>query len=129
MSRAIENGANAMAEGFLFSVATLLIIGETWRSSRNTSKRRDDVNDRLETLQGDVDGLKSRLEAFANESNERWEAERQRWAYHNRTQNAQGLTIIEMMNSLEYWSGWLKSVFGADGRNLRARHWHYPAFN
>lgn len=72
-----------MAEGFLFGVATLLIIGETWRSSRNTSKRRDDVDDRLETLQGDVDGLKSRFEAFAIESNERWEAERQRWVNYN----------------------------------------------
>lgn len=81
MSRAIENGANAMAEGFLFGVAALLIIGETWRSSRNTSKRRDDVNDRLETLQADVDGLKSHLESFANESNQRWEAERQRWVH------------------------------------------------
>ncbi|KAI3998256.1 optic atrophy 3-like protein [Schizophyllum commune Loenen D] len=32
-TRAIENGANAIAEGFLFAVAAALILGESWRSS------------------------------------------------------------------------------------------------
>ena len=41
MGRAIENGANAIAEGFLFSVAAVLILGETYRSSRNQARRRD----------------------------------------------------------------------------------------
>lgn len=49
--RAIENGANFLAEGFLFTVAAGLIIGETWRSSRSSSKQRDDVNVKLEELQ------------------------------------------------------------------------------
>lgn len=49
--RAIENGANFLAEGFLFTVATALIIAETWRSARSSSKRRDDVDDKLDELQ------------------------------------------------------------------------------
>ncbi|KAK0473958.1 optic atrophy 3 protein-domain-containing protein [Armillaria novae-zelandiae] len=57
--KAIDNGANALAEGFLFSVAALLIIGETWRSSRSQSKRRDDVNDKLDEL-GTADQLEQR---------------------------------------------------------------------
>ncbi|KAF8881303.1 optic atrophy 3-like protein [Gymnopilus junonius] len=51
VSTAIENGANALAEGFLFSVAAGLIVAETWRSSWNESKRRDSVNVRLEELE------------------------------------------------------------------------------
>lgn len=60
--RAIENGANALAEGFLFSVAALLILGETWRTSRNQSKRRDDVDERIEELSTNVTSLTQRLE-------------------------------------------------------------------
>lgn len=60
--RAIENGANALAEGFLFSVAALLILGETWRTSRNQSKRRDDVDEKMEELSTNVASLTERLE-------------------------------------------------------------------
>jgi Optic atrophy 3 protein (OPA3) len=60
--RAIENGANFLAEGFLFSVAAALIIGETWRSSRSQSKKRSDVNDSIEGLQTRVRELSARLQ-------------------------------------------------------------------
>jgi optic atrophy 3 protein len=50
-TRAIQNGANALAEGFLFSVAASLILAETYRSSRSNSKRREDVDDRIEDLE------------------------------------------------------------------------------
>jgi optic atrophy 3 protein len=69
MRRAIENGANFIAEGFLFTVAVGLIMGETWRTSRNQSKRRDDVDDQLDTLGTKVAELTSRLDILA----ERWE--------------------------------------------------------
>ena len=49
--RAIQNGANALAEGFLFSVAAGLILAETYRSSRSNTKRREDVDDRIEVLE------------------------------------------------------------------------------
>jgi optic atrophy 3 protein len=75
--RAIENGANALAEGFLFSVAALLILGETWRTSRNQSKRRDDVDDRIEELSTNVASLTQRLERI-QESIGDLDAERER---------------------------------------------------
>lgn len=50
-TRAIQNGANALAEGFLFSVAAGLIIAETYRTSRSNTKRREDVDDRIEDLE------------------------------------------------------------------------------
>jgi optic atrophy 3 protein len=62
--RAIENGANFLAEGFLFSVAAALIIGETWRSSRSQSKQRSNVIDSIEELQTRVRELSARLQRW-----------------------------------------------------------------
>jgi len=76
--RAIENGANALAEGFLFGVAAILIIGETWRSSRSQSKRRDDVDDKLEGLSTHIQELSSRLDQSLANIEERLEYERHR---------------------------------------------------
>ncbi len=70
--RAIDNGANALAEGFLFGVAALLIIGETWRSSRSQSKRRDTVNDQLESLQENIQNLNSRIDTISQDFDTRW---------------------------------------------------------
>ncbi|KAG7453167.1 OPA3-domain-containing protein [Guyanagaster necrorhizus] len=64
--KAIDNGANALAEGFLFGVAALLIIGETWRSSRSQSKRRDDVDDKLDDLGTQVAELKTRMNVLTD---------------------------------------------------------------
>lgn len=55
--RAIENGANALAESFLFIVAAALILGESYRTSSRQSKRRDDVDDKLEALTSAVGRL------------------------------------------------------------------------
>ena len=77
--RAIENGANALAEGFLFGVAALIIVGETWRSSRSQSKRRDDVDEKLEDLSTRIQDLSSRLDQSLAGVEERLEYERQRY--------------------------------------------------
>ncbi|THH21489.1 hypothetical protein EW146_g112 [Bondarzewia mesenterica] len=66
-TRAIENGANFLAEGFLFTVAAGLILTETWRASRSSSKRRDDVDERIE----DVSNRVQKLSAWAEESETR----------------------------------------------------------
>ncbi len=63
-TRAIENGANFLAEGFLFVIAAGLIVGESWRSSRNESRRRVDVGEALEGLQVRVGELAARLESW-----------------------------------------------------------------
>ena len=60
-----------MAEGFLFSVAAALIIGETWRSSRSNAKRRDVVDDQLDDLGMRVTELTTRVNTLV----ERFEAE------------------------------------------------------
>ncbi|KAJ7286968.1 OPA3-domain-containing protein [Mycena rebaudengoi] len=70
-TRAIENGANALAEGFLFSVAAALIVGEAWRSSRNQSKRRDVVDDQIEELGMQIGSVTQRLAALEAGMDER----------------------------------------------------------
>ncbi|KAF9000039.1 OPA3-domain-containing protein [Hymenopellis radicata] len=70
-TRAIDSGANALAEGFLFGVAAVLILGETYRSSRNQSKRRDDVDDKLEELGTQVSELTTRVSSLTTSWEER----------------------------------------------------------
>ncbi|KAF5349591.1 hypothetical protein D9756_008920 [Leucocoprinus leucothites] len=70
-SRAIENGANFLAEGFMFSVAAAIIIGEQWRSSRSQSKRKDAVDDQLEELSSKVNELTER----AGSLEKKWDSE------------------------------------------------------
>ncbi|KAJ4482374.1 optic atrophy 3 protein-domain-containing protein [Lentinula aciculospora] len=73
-TKAIDSGANALAEGFLFSVAAALILGETYRTSRNQSKRRDDVDEKLDGLESKVSELRTEIGSWQ----ERWEEERRR---------------------------------------------------
>ncbi|KIK69768.1 hypothetical protein GYMLUDRAFT_212602 [Collybiopsis luxurians FD-317 M1] len=73
-TKAIDSGANALAEGFLFSVAAALILGETYRTARNQNKRRDDVDDKLENLENAVSLLRTQM----GEWQQRWEEEQQR---------------------------------------------------
>ncbi|KAL6308631.1 OPA3-domain-containing protein [Sparassis latifolia] len=77
-TKAIENGANALAEGFLFSVASLLILGESWRSSRTSSKRRDIVDEQLEELRSSVSQLTDKMDTVAKDYEERFSEEKQR---------------------------------------------------
>ncbi|KAI0668334.1 OPA3-domain-containing protein [Trametes maxima] len=77
-TRAIENGANALAEGFLFSVAAALIIAETWRSSRNQTKRRDAVDDSLDALKLSVEDLSKRIDTLKSDYEERLSEESMR---------------------------------------------------
>jgi len=78
-TRAIENGANFIAEGFLFTVAAGLILGETWRTSRNQSKRRDDVDDQLDALGTKVVELSSRLDAATKQWQNELDEERAKY--------------------------------------------------
>ncbi len=96
--RAIENGANALAEGFLFSVAAALIIGETWRTSRNTSKRKDDVDDKLEGLETKVTELTTRVDLLAQKWDDQLHEERQR--------NDELARILERVVEIGLRGGW-----------------------
>ena len=68
-----------IAEGFLFTVAAGLIIGETWRSSRNTTKRRDAVDDQLDDLKESVESLNKRIDTLARHYEERMAEESMRY--------------------------------------------------
>lgn len=70
--RAIENGANSLAEGFLFGVAALLILGETWRSSRSQSKRRDSIDEQLEDLSSKLQEMTTRVDSLTGQYEDRW---------------------------------------------------------
>lgn len=59
----------------------MLIVGESWRSSRSSSKRRDAVDDKLEDLQSRVEQLSETASSMQALFDERWAEERQRCAY------------------------------------------------
>ncbi|EJD06200.1 OPA3-domain-containing protein [Fomitiporia mediterranea MF3/22] len=77
-ARAIDQGADAIAEGFLFSVAALLILGETYRSSRSQAKRRDVIDDKIEDLNNRIEGLSEGVKALERRFEEQWELEKGR---------------------------------------------------
>ncbi|CAE6417168.1 unnamed protein product [Rhizoctonia solani] len=56
-----SNGANGLAEAFLFTVGASLILAEAWRSNRSQARRRDSVDDQLEDIQDEINELKNRI--------------------------------------------------------------------
>ncbi|KAF7791048.1 hypothetical protein EIP86_002008 [Pleurotus ostreatoroseus] len=97
-TRAIDNGANAIAEGFLFTVAAALILGETYRSSRNQTKRREGVDDKLEELQSSLERLNSRVDNISRDFDERWSDEKQK--------NDELARILERVVEIGLRGGW-----------------------
>ncbi|KAL1742215.1 OPA3-domain-containing protein [Schizophyllum fasciatum] len=100
-TRAIDNGANAIAEGFLFAVAAALILGESWRTSHNSGKRREDVDDRLDALREDVRALRGSLADVGERVAEvasGWEEERRR--------NEELARILERVVEIGLRGGW-----------------------
>jgi hypothetical protein len=75
-SRAIELGANFLSESFIFAVAVGLLVWDQWRTRRKESTRREDVEDRLDSLEdhtrqivalkSEVERLKSRYEPLSS---------------------------------------------------------------
>ena len=61
-AKAISNGANAISEGFLFAVAALIIIGETYRGSRSRANERDNLRDEISQLSEQLDALNKKLQ-------------------------------------------------------------------
>ncbi|KAF7760841.1 hypothetical protein Agabi119p4_10250 [Agaricus bisporus var. burnettii] len=97
-SRAIENGANFLAEGFLFTVAASLIISETWRSSRSQSKRRDTVDDQLQDLNDQVIELTGKV----NTLDQKWGDEIQ----SVRNRNDELTRVLERILWIGLKGGW-----------------------
>ena len=86
-ARAIELGANFFSEAFIFAVAVGLILAENYRSSRKSSQRRDEVSERLDALETQVDRLQKEhhlpeLEAL-NEKIKKARESRSRSSWYN----------------------------------------------
>ncbi|BGP45990.1 hypothetical protein JCM10450v2_001829 [Rhodotorula kratochvilovae] len=76
-SKAIDAGANFLSEGFLFAVAAIIIVGETYRGKRAESKRRDAVKDALEAHEAQLEALELRLVEEQKEREEVMQRERE----------------------------------------------------
>jgi hypothetical protein len=60
--KAIETGANFVAESFIFAVGISVIVFEQWRQRRKAKNARDDIREDLEELQVELKTVKSELE-------------------------------------------------------------------
>lgn len=60
--KAIETGANFVAETFIFAVGISVIVFEQWRQRRKAKNARDDIREDLEELQIELKTVKSELE-------------------------------------------------------------------
>jgi actin-related protein len=86
-ARAIELGANFFSETFIFAVAVGLLLTENWRNSRKTSARRDEVEERLDALEAQIERLQQEhklpeLEAL-NENIKKARADRNKSSWYN----------------------------------------------
>ncbi|PVH98593.1 hypothetical protein DM02DRAFT_615717 [Periconia macrospinosa] len=61
-AKAIETGANFVAETFLFAVAIGVIVFEQWRQRRKAQNQRDDIREDVEELQAELKAVKAELE-------------------------------------------------------------------
>ncbi|KAL1644556.1 hypothetical protein SLS61_008721 [Didymella pomorum] len=61
-TKAIETGANFVAEAFIFAVGISVIVFEQWRQRRKAKNARDDIREDLEELQVELKTVKSELE-------------------------------------------------------------------
>lgn len=61
-ARAIQTGANFVAESFVFSVAASLIFYESWRAKRKEKIRHETLSDDIKVLQDEISWIKNKLE-------------------------------------------------------------------
>lgn len=86
-ARAIELGANFFSETFIFAVAVSLLLLENYRSSRKSNQRRDEVAERIEALEAQVERLQQEhhlpeLEAL-NEKIKKSREARNKYSWYN----------------------------------------------
>ena len=62
--KAIETGANFVAETFIFAVGIGVIVVEQWRQRRKARNARDDIREDLEELQSELKSIKAELEEW-----------------------------------------------------------------
>jgi optic atrophy 3 protein len=62
--KAIETGANFVAETFIFAVGIGVIVFEQWRQRRKAKNARDDIREDLDELQTELKSVKAELEEW-----------------------------------------------------------------
>ncbi|KAF2132525.1 hypothetical protein P153DRAFT_273768, partial [Dothidotthia symphoricarpi CBS 119687] len=62
--KAIETGANFVAETFIFAVGIGVILVEQWRQRRKARNARDDIREDLDEMQNELKAVKAELEEF-----------------------------------------------------------------
>lgn len=60
-AKAIETGANFVAETFIFAVGISVIVFEQWRQRRKAKHQRDDIREDLQELQEELKTVKAEL--------------------------------------------------------------------
>lgn len=61
-SKAIDSGANFVAETFLFLVAGGLVVFENWRSKKKEQNRRDARDDEIEEMHNENSAIRDEVE-------------------------------------------------------------------
>lgn len=61
-AKAIETGANFVAETFIFAVGISVIVFEQWRQRRKAQNQRDDIREDLDELQQELKAVKAELD-------------------------------------------------------------------
>jgi hypothetical protein len=62
--KAIETGANFVAETFIFAVGIGVILVEQWRQRRKARHARDDIREDLEEVQNELRAVKAELQEW-----------------------------------------------------------------
>lgn len=118
-SRAIELGANFFSESFIFLVAVGLLLAENFRSRRSASSRRDELSERLDSVEAEVQILRKQhnlpeLEAL-NEQLKRAKAERDQHSWYNPAGWWRRTDSSEAVDSSQQESA---AGMGADGETI-----------
>lgn len=62
--KAIDVGATFLAEGFVFGVAGLIIVYETYKARKKSNERTEAIEDDIKVLQSEIEYLKKKLAQY-----------------------------------------------------------------
>lgn len=63
-TKAIEMGANFVAEAFIFSVGIGVIVFEQWRQRRKARNQRDDIREDIDDIKEEFKSIRAEIEAL-----------------------------------------------------------------
>jgi len=126
-AKAIEMGANFVAESFIFAVGISVIVFEQWRQRRKARNQRDDIREDLEELKEGFKSMRAEVEQLKSHHPEPGKGNLLGfWKGKNNSQKANETTLEKSENdylrdSLQELRTELKAV-DAELDNIKARH-------